>query len=193
MMGGPLILIVDDDEDILDIGRTVLQDHGYEVEVASDARSAFERLRSPDDPVPGLLLVDLRMPVVDGATLVRQLEASTEFPSVPIVIMTALRADFATSTLPYPVLRKPFDLDSLLRIVARYCPRIWDEDEPPTDEDHQVLVDRVADDATPRQTCSACDARASTRCTGCGEAYCRRCLDAGPDGRCARCWHTAHP
>jgi hypothetical protein len=132
---------------------------------------------------------------MDGPTLLLELESSAELARIPVVIMTASGPDPRTSGLRYPVLRKPFQLDELMRIVSECSPRLWDEEDS-TDETSlpAVPVARVlADDATPKIHCVACDRIASTRCIGCGEAFCRRCIDAGPDGRCPKCWKQAHP
>jgi CheY-like chemotaxis protein len=190
--GGPLVLIVDDDQDSRDTARMVLEEEGYAVDVASNGRAALERLRSGRPPT--LMLVDLMMPVMDGPTLLLELESSAELASIPVVIMTASGPDPRTSGLRYPVLRKPFHLDDLMQIVTERSPRLWDEEDS-TDETSLPAVPvaaRIIDDATPTVHCFACDRVASTRCVGCGEAFCRRCIDAGPDGRCAKCWRQAH-
>jgi CheY-like chemotaxis protein len=188
--GGPLILIVDDDRDSRDAARMVLEDEGYTVDVAADGRAALDRLNQ--GPAPMLLLVDLTMPVMDGPSLLSALESSAH-AKIPVVVMTATGPDPKTSTLPYPVLRKPFDLDDLIQIVTVCAPRLWDEDEEPTDETFipsQLLGPprrAEGEDTTARARCVACDAVAAMRCTSCGEAFCRRCLNAGPSGRCPSC------
>jgi CheY-like chemotaxis protein len=190
--GGPLVLIVDDDRDSRDAARMVLEDEGYSVDVASDGRAALDRLGH--QPPPVLLLVDLTMPVMDGPSLLHALEAS-EHAGIPVIVMTATGPDMKTSGLPYPVLRKPFDLDELMQMVTVCAPRLWDDDEEPTD---QTVVPsdfplpplssrRALSESTARTSCVACDGVAVMRCTGCGEAFCRRCLGAGPTGRCPGC------
>jgi CheY-like chemotaxis protein len=187
---GPLVLVVDDDGDSRDATRWVLEEEGYNVEVASNGQVALDRLGS--QPRPTLVLLDLMMPVMDGSSLLTAIEASAELSSIPVVLMTASRPDLPTSGLRYPLLRKPFGLEALMTLVMEHAPRLWDDDES-TDET-SIIEERpgVLDDATPRVGCSACNARASARCTGCGEAFCRRCIDAGPDGRCPRCWRETH-
>jgi CheY-like chemotaxis protein len=185
--GGPLVLVVDDDRDSRESTQLVLEDEGYTVDVAPNGRAALDRLSHAPSPV--LLLVDLMMPVMDGASLLAALEASADHAAIPVVVMTASGPDPRTSGLRYPVLRKPFKLEDLIRIVTSCAPRLWDEDELPTDETGVPSTSPSARyaDATPRTHCIGCDARAATRCTGCGEAFCRRCIDAGPGTRCPRC------
>ncbi len=201
--GGPLVLIVDDDRDSRETARMVLEDEGYSVDVASNGRVALERLRS--FPLPTLILVDLMMPVMDGPSLLGELEASAEHAGIPVVVMTASSPDSRTSGLRYPLLRKPFKLDDLMRLVTDCAPRLWDEEEP-TEETSIVSerpvpplkasaarADGKADDSTAKVRCVNCNLHASVRCVGCGEGFCRRCLDAGPSGRCPACRKTPRP
>jgi CheY-like chemotaxis protein len=190
---GPLILIVDDDHDNRETMRMVLEEEGYTVELAQHGAAALARLNC--EPAPTLMLVDLMMPVMDGPALLAALETSADLSTIPVVVVTASGPDPRTSGLRYPVLRKPFHLDELMRIVTELSPRLWDE-EAGTDE--TSIPDGVRraprfDESTPRIVCSTCPRIASARCVSCGEAFCRRCLDAGPDGRCAKCWRAAHP
>jgi CheY-like chemotaxis protein len=191
--GGPRVLIVDDDYDSRETARMVLEEEGYIVDVAPNGQAALERLRS--EPPPTLMLVDLMMPVMDGTTLLRELEASAELSAIPVVVMTASGPDPRSSGLRYPLLRKPFHLEEMMRLVTEYSPRLWD-DEVGTDETaalNGAATPRARDDATPRVICTSCDRYASTRCVRCGRAFCRACIDAGPDGQCAACWKEAHP
>jgi CheY-like chemotaxis protein len=181
MESGPLVLVVDDDDDVRETARTILEDEGYATEGARDGASALERLGRAPRPV--LILLDLQMPGVDGRGLLRELEASADLASIPVVLITAAGTGSDTAALPYPLLRKPFDLDLFLDLVSSHCPRLWDTDEPPTDED---APERSAD-STHREKCSVCAQRARSRCVTCGESFCLACLDAGPDGRCSRC------
>jgi CheY-like chemotaxis protein len=129
MLGGPLVLLVDDDESTLEVTRVILEDEGYDVETAINGRAALERLEL--HPPPALLLVDLMMPHVDGYAVLRALE-SGDAPHVPVVVMTAVGPNERSSGLPYPVLRKPFTIDELLSVITQYAPRLWDEEEPTT-------------------------------------------------------------
>jgi two-component system chemotaxis response regulator CheY len=196
MEEGPIILVVDDDAGTREAVRFLLEDDGYVVEVAANGQIALDRLGS-SARAPALVLLDLMMPGMDGETLLRELEGRNDLPRVPIVVMTAAGPSVTTSGLQYPLLRKPFGLDDLMKIVTTYCPHLWEEDEPLTDETSVVrdraalgIVDIGMAEETPVDRCSKCAKRAATRCAGCGEAFCKKCLDAGPDGRCARCFRS---
>ena len=121
MRSAPLILLVDDDEDIRDVVSDVLEAAGYSVELASDGAMALSRLERA--PVPSLIILDMMMPFVDGATFIRELDARASLPCIPTLLLTALpprgvsALDLPTSP---PILPKPFDLDEFLRIVAAH-------------------------------------------------------------------------
>jgi CheY-like chemotaxis protein len=117
------ILIVDDDPDIRDAVRTILEEEGYSTLEASQGREALAILRQPDIH-PGMLLLDLMMPMMDGWQLRARLREDPVLAPIPIVIMTAhtgfLRA-VTNATPETPVLPKPIDVARLLDLVATYC------------------------------------------------------------------------
>jgi CheY-like chemotaxis protein len=118
-----LVAIVDDDADIRDAVRDVLEEQGYETIEASDGREALEMLRQAERK-PDLLLLDLMMPTMDGWQLRGRLREDPALAAIPIVIMTAhagvLRA-VSTATPETRVLPKPLDSDRLLEMVASCC------------------------------------------------------------------------
>lgn len=79
-------LVVDDAPLNLKLLRVVLASHGYAVTTAESAEDALATLASA---VPRLLIVDLRLPGMDGLTLVRQLRAQPRFGDLVIVAVTA--------------------------------------------------------------------------------------------------------
>jgi CheY-like chemotaxis protein len=128
---GPLVLIVDDDDDTRRSIREILVEEGYLVEGAVNGRDALARLNRP--PLPALVLLDLMMPVMDGQTFLGEIEARPDLAALPIVILTASDVNEASSTLKAPMLRKPVGVEALLTMVEQYAPRFWDE-EALTDE-----------------------------------------------------------
>jgi CheY-like chemotaxis protein len=122
------VLVVDDDADIRDAVREVLEEAGYTTLEASHGREALELLQRAEVK-PRLLLLDLMMPTMDGWQLRARLLEDPALATLPIVIMTAhagvLRA-VASAQPPTPVLSKPIDVDRLLELVATYC-----KEEPP--------------------------------------------------------------
>jgi two-component system, chemotaxis family, chemotaxis protein CheY len=114
------ILIVDDDESIRQIVRMCLTDEGYQVFEAPNGQVALNRVA---DVQPGLILLDLRMPVMDGWEFAR-LYNSLPGEKAPIVaFVAALNAEHETANLDAAgVIAKPFDLDDLLHSVRSLLP-----------------------------------------------------------------------
>lgn len=111
------ILVVDDDESIRDMVASVLRSAGYSVRAAADGESALAALEA--EP-PALILLDMRMPRVDGREFARRVRERGAAP--PIVVMSAVRdARAAAAEIgAQAYMAKPFEIDELLSHVARY-------------------------------------------------------------------------
>lgn len=81
------ILIVEDDIDQRSIIEMVLKDAGYEVYAASDGKEGFELLEKVN---ADLVVSDLMMPGVDGATLIRRIKSDNRFKTLPILVLTVI-------------------------------------------------------------------------------------------------------
>jgi len=112
------ILVVEDDESIRDLVYLILSGAGYEVVTASDGEAA---LQVAGMAPPDLVLLDMRMPVMDGWEFARQYRAKPE-PHAPIVVLTAARdaADRAAEIDADGYLGKPFDVEELLMLVGHH-------------------------------------------------------------------------
>jgi CheY-like chemotaxis protein len=114
------ILIVDDDESIRQIVGLCLSDEGYEVFEAPNGRVALDRL---DEARPDLILLDLRMPVMDGWEFARSYRTRPGPHADIIAFVAALNAEEESAELnAASVLSKPFDLDDLLQVVRSLRP-----------------------------------------------------------------------
>ena len=82
----PLILVVDDVPDNVDILQMRLESQGYEVATAGDGAEALEKIR---ELLPDLVLLDIMMPKVDGIETVRRLKADGSLPFIPVILVTA--------------------------------------------------------------------------------------------------------
>jgi DNA-binding response OmpR family regulator len=82
------ILIVEDEADMQDLMRTLLERIGLEVIPAYDVASAVQVLRSK--PLPDVVLLDLMLPEISGMELLRQMRAKEVFDNLPVVIVSAL-------------------------------------------------------------------------------------------------------
>lgn len=117
---GPKVLVVDDKRYVRQLLVTALGLKGYEVLEARDGREALRLARAER---PAVILLDLIMPGPDGLEVLAQLKALPETRAVPVVIMSA-RTDLDPLNLPpgaAACLFKPFDLDDLEEVVARYA------------------------------------------------------------------------
>jgi CheY-like chemotaxis protein len=113
------ILVVDNEPDIQTLLRFALEGAGYRVSMASNGAEA---LRHVAEQPPALILLDLYLPVMTGWEVYPMLRR--EQTTVPILIMTAAvsaRAE-ARQLGADGWLAKPFELDDLLRTVARFAP-----------------------------------------------------------------------
>jgi adenylate cyclase len=85
----PLILVVDDVPDNVEILQLRLESQGYEIVTAGDGEEALAVVR---DKLPDLVLLDIQMPKLDGIETVKQLKADAALPFIPVILVTA-RAD----------------------------------------------------------------------------------------------------
>ncbi|SAK61079.1 ATP-binding protein [Caballeronia ptereochthonis] len=108
------VLVIEDDEDVRRMLVECLQAFGYEVTDARDGPSGLERLRVDH---PDLLMVDYAMPGMNGLQVIEKARELRE--NLPVVLATGY-ADVDLSTITdkrFTVLRKPFQLDELTRVV----------------------------------------------------------------------------
>lgn len=82
-MSGKRILVVDDEQQITRVLRTVLQTHGYEVRVADNGVSALEQMSSWE---PDLVITDLAMPQMDGVLLSAEIRSRSA--TTPIIVLS---------------------------------------------------------------------------------------------------------
>ena len=115
------LMIVDDDDDLRDALADIMTAQGYEVAAFADARAALAALE--EGMTPFLILLDLMMPGMSGWEFrAAQLENPT-LAGIPVVLVTAAGnlSDAARTLWSVEVLRKPFSLEILLPVVARYA------------------------------------------------------------------------
>ena len=113
------ILVVDDEPDIRNLVKEILEDEGFEVSIAESGETARQerRKRRPD-----LILLDIWMDDVDGITLLREWSEGGNLPC-PVIIMsghaTVETAVEATRLGAYDFIEKPISLAKLLLVVNR--------------------------------------------------------------------------
>jgi DNA-binding response OmpR family regulator len=112
------ILVVDDDENILNLEKTILEGKGFEVTGASSGADALDLLGKE---VFDLILLDVMMPEIDGFTVCRKIKEDVRLKDVPVIFLTAkgggeaLAEGFESGAVMY--INKPFTANKLLTIV----------------------------------------------------------------------------
>jgi two-component system alkaline phosphatase synthesis response regulator PhoP len=118
------ILVVDDEKDVVELLKFLLEKDGYSVATAFNGREA---LTAAKDNVPDLILLDVMMPEMDGYTVQTQLLDNPATRNIPIIILTAkgqLRDVFAMSANVRAYIEKPFDPKTLrLKIQESIKPK----------------------------------------------------------------------
>lgn len=117
-MSRPL-LVVDDDTDLREALEEVLRDAGYTVMGAGNGQQALEVLRQAQ-ATPSLVLLDMMMPVMDGATFGRRMRAVDAWRDIPVLVFSASAnaRQVADEMGACGYLRKPVDVETLLKAVA---------------------------------------------------------------------------
>jgi CheY-like chemotaxis protein len=115
------ILVVEDDPDLLALVEMILSDAGYPVRTAPEGRSALLRVA---EEMPALVLLDMRMPVMNGWEFAREFRARYG-RAAPIIVVTAAEnaRDRAEEIGAEGWLAKPFELEDVLRAAERHAGR----------------------------------------------------------------------
>jgi CheY-like chemotaxis protein len=110
------ILLVEDDDDTREAFLDLLHDAGYKVTAATNGREALDLLRGEG---ASLVLVDLFMPVMDGAQLIEAMRRDRALAGVPVVAITAAAATQVPAGVR--VLKKPFRMDEVFELIQAHC------------------------------------------------------------------------
>ncbi|WIG96776.1 response regulator [Myxococcus sp. SDU36] len=114
------ILVVDDEMDIAEAVKSILEDEGYRVVTCANGREALDCLK---DARPDLAIIDVMMPVMNGFETIRAIRGSREFASLPVLIMSAIDPSVRPPDYDWAgFLKKPFSLERLLEQVHKQLP-----------------------------------------------------------------------
>ncbi len=116
------VLVVDDDFDLRQTLREILEDEGYAVDTAPNGKEALELLHRSNPP--RVVVLDLMMPVMDGWQLLDALKQDDSLADIPVVVISAAKAVRAPGM--HDFLSKPIDYYKLVTTLERSMQR------PPT-------------------------------------------------------------
>ena len=121
------VLVVDDDDSIRQVLRLALEDEGYTVDEAADGEAALAEI---DQRQPDVILLDIRMPGIDGWGFVERYRERRGHRA-PIIVITASQDPIQRGAEVHADdhLAKPFDLDVLLERIAVLVDRAVGEEE----------------------------------------------------------------
>ncbi len=112
------ILIIEDERDIRELLTLFLEGEGYAVMTASNGLEGLRLLRS--NKKPGLILLDMMMPVIGGLEFLDILKNDKDLASIPVYVVSAnARAEDLNGARG--LIRKPASIEAILKVVKSYC------------------------------------------------------------------------
>ncbi len=111
------ILLVEDEPDVREAVKSILEDQGYRVTAAENGWEALELLRS--GRAPDVIVLDLRMPIMDGWEFRALQKRNPDLAGIPVVAISADGSAKAAAIDAQAYLRKPINPDSLVETVSR--------------------------------------------------------------------------
>lgn len=117
----PRILVIEDEADIAETMVMLLKTEGYSASYVANGQAALERLAGGD--LPNLILLDLTMPVMNGAAFRRHQLADPRIAPIPVIVLTATPTVYDRDELkPHATLTKPVGVTELLNAIERVVP-----------------------------------------------------------------------
>ena len=113
------VMVVEDDRDIRETFRQLLEIEGYEVIVASNGKEALDLLKRTSSPC--VILLDLMMPVMNGWEFLAAQKGDQQLAGIPVVVITAGGKDKDNTLDTAGYMQKPIELQSLLDTVKQFC------------------------------------------------------------------------
>lgn len=115
------ILIVDDEQDIVETLKFMLEVEGYECFCAYDGEAGLSMAK---EIIPDLMILDVMMPKINGYKISRLLKYDTKYKNIPIIMVTARSQEedkiIGEETGVNEYITKPFELDDIIKKVKEY-------------------------------------------------------------------------
>jgi CheY-like chemotaxis protein len=128
-MAGEVILCIEDEPQMIDLIRLILETRGYQVLGAEGGQQGLEMMRSER---PDLILLDLMMPEMDGGDVFHHMKEEVELRDIPVIVVTAKAAPidkvlWINVAKVDDYVTKPFGpselVDSVEKVLAQYAAR----------------------------------------------------------------------
>jgi len=116
-----VVLVIEDNAEIREVLEEMIRADGTVVESAADGAQGWARVGR--EPTPCLILLDLKMPVMDGVEFLKLRNADPEIARIPVIMLTgSAELEEREQELHFQgFVKKPFDPDALSRLVRQYC------------------------------------------------------------------------
>ena len=115
------VLIVDDEPDIVETLKFVLETEGISCQTAFDGEEALNKVKAE---MPDLIILDVMLPKINGYKICRLLKFDTKYKDIPILMVTARSQDedkaIGEETGADEYITKPFDIDDVVQKVKEY-------------------------------------------------------------------------
>ncbi len=117
--GNDVVLVVEDEEEARDFLQEILQLEGFEARGCANGAEALDYLNRSAEPC--LIILDLRMPVMDGPQFRAAMLKNPRLTAIPIIVLTAADPAAAAGLAAVRVLRKPINVEALVNVVRQHC------------------------------------------------------------------------
>jgi CheY-like chemotaxis protein len=130
-----ILLVEDDVVDVMSVKRALRElNSNHVLTVAGNGEEALAYLRNPENPLPGIMLLDINMPRMNGLDLLKIIKADERLRRVPVIVLTTSKEEkdrlesFSLSAAGYMI--KPVEYPGFVEVV-RIIQRYWDLSEMP--------------------------------------------------------------
>ncbi len=112
------VMVVDDEDVLLEMLATLIEDLGHQPVTATNGQEALAILSAPGE-APALVLSDVMMPRMNGVDLAREIKTDPRLQSIPVLLMSAAIRP-ATGNMADHFIHKPFDMGAVADLIERY-------------------------------------------------------------------------
>jgi DNA-binding response OmpR family regulator len=112
------VLVIDDEYGIADLLQFALEEENYLVHTAPNGKIGLATAQSER---PDVILLDVMMPIMDGPTTLRAIQADATLKDIPVIMMSSIDEKSVRSMCDglAGFMRKPFELDALIGLVGK--------------------------------------------------------------------------